>query len=207
MVTTPLGNALRQVAEQATPVDLVEQVRRGARRRRNRRAAIAGSMLAVIAAAAIPWAITRSGPVAASGPATCGAPVTAPLPSWARGGFQPPDTPVLHEVSTDGLMVAVLFGDPLTAPPAADHHNKVLWVSQPTAAEGNPSAPHFDDLQIDAHLAGSKLTVQRQVTSGPGPSYVDLPQPGCWQLTLHWFGHHDTMDLYYARQPSTEPTS
>ena len=100
MATTPLGNALRQVAEQAAPVDLVEQVRRGARRRRNRRAAIAGSMLAVIAAAAIPWAITRSGPVAASGPATCGAPVTAPLPSWARAGFQPPDTPVLHEVST-----------------------------------------------------------------------------------------------------------
>ena len=207
MATTPLGNALREVAEQATPVDLVEQVRRGAQRRRNRRAAIAGSMLAVIAAAAIPWAITRSGPVTASGPATCGAPVTAPLPNWARAGFQPPDTPVLHEVSTGGLMVAVLFGDPLTAPPSSDHHNKVLWVSQPTAAEGNPSAPHFNDLLIDAHLAGSKLTVERQVTGGPGPSYIDLPQPGCWQLTLHWFGHHDTMDLYYARQPSTEPTS
>ncbi len=207
MATTPLGNALRQVAEQATPVDLVEPVRRGARRRRNRRAAIAGSMLAVIAAAAIPWAITRSAPATASGPATCGAPATAPLPIWARAGFRPPDTPVLHEVSTHGLMVAVLFGNPLTAPPSSDHHNKVLWVSQPAAAEGNPSTPHFNDLEIDAHLAGSKLTVQRQVIGGPGNSYVDLPQPGCWQLTLQWFGHHDTMDLYYARQPSTEPTS
>lgn len=165
-------------------------------------------MLAVVAAAAIPWALTQYGLTSASGPAACGAPVTAPLPGWARGGFQPPDTPVLHEVSTRGLMVAVLFGNPLTAPPASDHRNKVLWVSQPAAPEGNPTLPHVDDLRIDAHLAASNLTVRRQVTGGPGPSYLDLPQPGCWQLTLHWFGHQDTINLYYAPpQPSTEPTS
>ena len=169
MATTPLGNALHQVAEQATPVDLVAQIRRGVRRRRNRRAAIVGSMLAVIAAAAIPWAITRSGPATASGPATCGAPVAAPLPSWARAGFQPPDTPVLHEVSTGGLMVAVLFGNPLTAPPSSDHHNKVLWVSQPTAAEGNPSAPHFNDLLIDAHLAGANSRSNGRSPAAPAP--------------------------------------
>jgi len=207
MATTPLGSALRQVADEVTPVDLVDRIRRSVHRRRNRRVVIGGSMLAVIAAATIPWALTKSGSTAASGPATCGAPVITPLPSWARGGFQPPDIPVLHEISAHGLMVAVLFGNPLTAPPASDHHNKVLWVSEPTAAEGDPTAPNFDDLQIDAHLTGSNLTVQREVTGGPGPSYLDLPQPGCWQLTLHWFGHNDTMDLYYAQQPATEPRS
>ena len=206
MATTALGNALRQVAEQATPVDLVERVRHGARRRRNRRAAVAGSMLVVIAAAVIPWAMTRPGPAVASGPASCGAPVTAPLPTWARAGFTPPDAPTVYEISNGGLMVAVLFNNPLTAAPSQEPTNKVLWVSKPTEAEGTSSDPHFNDLQIDAHLAGSQLTVQRQLDGGPGPSHFDMPQAGCWHLTMRWSGHHDTMDLYYGK-PSTKPTS
>ena len=33
-------------------------------------------------------------------------------------------------------MVAVLFGNPLTAPPSSDHHNKVLWVSAADSRRG-----------------------------------------------------------------------
>jgi hypothetical protein len=39
---------------------------------------------------------------------------------------------------------------------------------------------------------------ERQVEGGPGPSTIDLPDPGCWRLSLTWGGRTDTLDLEYV---------
>ena len=53
-------------------------------------------------------------------------------------------------------------------------------------------------LVIHAALAGTDRTATRSVAGGPGPSIIDLPAPGCWQLTLTWSGQRDTMSVPYA---------
>ena len=84
----------------------------------------------------------------------------------------------------------MLFGWPLTAPPAHDHQNKILRVAR-TSQGGDP-------LRIDARLAGSDDVVQRQVAGGPGPSVIDMPTAGCWRFDLVWSGHHDQVSVPYA---------
>jgi len=46
-----------------------------------------------------------------------------------------------------------------------------------------------------ARLVGDPIS--RIVQGGPGPSLVDLPAPGCWRLTLSWWGRRDSLDLKY----------
>jgi hypothetical protein len=91
--------------------------------------------------------------------------------------------------SDRGLMLAILFGTPLTAPPAADHNNKILWVAK-VGAEGAFS--------IDARLEGSDRRFRREIGPAPGPSIVDLPAAGCWHLELRWGSYTDTISLRYA---------
>jgi hypothetical protein len=55
-----------------------------------------------------------------------------------------------------------------------------------------------DTLRIGATLAGTGETAEREVRGGPGPSIIDLPEPGCWHVDLTWNGHHDAMDLTYV---------
>jgi len=98
-----------------------------------------------------------------------------------------------YEVAKNGDIAALLFADPLLAPPPLTHRNKILWVSR-LATNGSP-------LFISAQrVVGSNAVgqvVKRQVAGGPGPSIIDLPVAGCWQLNLRWSGHHDTVDLEY----------
>ncbi len=112
----------------------------------------------------------------------------APLPTWARDGFNPPDQSTTYVQGAGGDIVGVLFG-PLTAPPARDHQNKILWVAR--VSEGG------DPLRIAARLAGSGVAAAREVKGGPGPSIVDLPAAGCWRLDLTWSGHADRVDVPY----------
>jgi hypothetical protein len=115
------------------------------------------------------------------------------LPSWARAGFSEPRPRVTHVVGEQGRIAAILFGGELHSPPSADVNNKILWVSR-TGAEG--------PLQIRATLAGTGERADREVADGPGPSYVDLPAAGCWQLELQWGSapdQRDMMALVYAR--------
>ena len=121
----------------------------------------------------------------------CGGSVRrAPLPTWARDGFHPPDQSTVYVQGAGGDIVGVLFGWPLTAPPARDHQNKILWVAR--ASEGG------DPLRITARLAGSGAVVQRQVEDGPGPSIVDMPRAGCWRFDLTWSGHQDEVHVPYT---------
>jgi hypothetical protein len=116
-----------------------------------------------------------------------------PLPVWARAGFSG-DARAIYSLGRSGQIVAVLFGYPLSQPPAKGRNNKILWVASP-ASQGDANAD--PDLIIEARLNGKGDPVQRKVDGGPGPSIVDLPEAGCWRLSLSWGGRTDTIDLEY----------
>jgi hypothetical protein len=118
--------------------------------------------------------------------------VTDALPTWARAGFSGDGSGVPHVFSRAGDILGVLFGSPLSAPPATDHNNKILWVSKAPLTMGADN-----DLLISARLEATGETADAKVTGGPGPSIIDLPKAGCWRLTLRWAGNTDTMDLVY----------
>ncbi len=111
------------------------------------------------------------------------------LPTWARTGFSDPQPKMPHVLGHGGEITAILFGDPLTSPPLPDRANKVLWVPRETPLT-------YTRLAITARQGDR--TVTRKVDLGP--SYVDLPAPGCWQLTLKWAGHEDALNLHYVKQ-------
>jgi hypothetical protein len=94
-----------------------------------------------------------------------------------------------------GKIAAIQWADPLVSPPSTRYNNKILWVSR------RPSVPG-SDLQISAQkLIGDTPVgrlVHRTVTGGPGPSIINLPSAGCWQLKLRWSGRSDTLDLRYV---------
>ena len=94
-----------------------------------------------------------------------------------------------HVIGDRGDIVAAIFGYPLAVSRPQGTANKILWVSKSSGPPG--------DLLIEAELDGPGTSAARRVPGGPGPSIVDLPQPGCWHLTLTWPGHTDTMDLIY----------
>jgi len=133
-----------------------------------------------------------AGVLAGGGDCSAAAPDT-PLPTWARGGFSDPTRDQPHVLGARGDIVAILWAkkDALHAPPLADRHNKILWVSR---LPQRPMSP----LKIEAVLAGRHTTVYREVAGGPGPSYVDLPAAGCWTLNLSWSGHTDQVRLRYV---------
>jgi hypothetical protein len=118
-------------------------------------------------------------------------PPVSPLPVWARSGFTPPDVPMPHVTGTAGNIVAILWATPdaLHVPALPDRANKILWVSRVS------SGP----MTIRATLAGSTRSATVDLPDGPGPSYVDMPAPGCWTLHLSWGGHTDQLSLRYVR--------
>jgi hypothetical protein len=117
------------------------------------------------------------------------------LPDWARSGFSDPQPVAPHAVGRAGEIAAILFGDPLSSPPSTSHTNKILWV----ARQSFGSAP---TLKITAQrmngVAAVGASVESSVDGGPGPSIVDLPDPGCWRLTLDWGDRTDSIDLAYG---------
>jgi hypothetical protein len=134
----------------------------------------------------------------APGPTACQARVPLRLlPVWARAGFSSPKPRMPYVLGKDGRIAAIQFANPLVSPPSARYNNKILWVSRRpyVAAAGT-------DLQISAEkLVGNAPVgplVRRTVTGGPGPSIIDLPSAGCWQLKLRWSGRSDTLDLRYT---------
>ena len=94
-----------------------------------------------------------------------------------------------HVLGDDGKIAAILFGDPLTSPPDSERGNKILWVSRDEVVP-------LSDLQIRAEHDGE--VVNRVVRGGPGPSIIELPEAGCWHMTLRWSGRSDTLNLRYS---------
>lgn len=122
----------------------------------------------------------------ATGSACAGNVTTDPLPTWARAGFSTAGLNTPHVFGRQGDILAVLFVQ-LRVHQPADTSNKVLWVAK----------AGFGPLHISAHLEGSSKTVTRELPNGPGPSYVDMPAAGCWQMSLTWGGYHDSLALRY----------
>ncbi len=109
---------------------------------------------------------------------------TATLPTWARAGFSPEGLHTPHVFGANGEIVGILFVE-LRAHQPEGTNNKILWV----AKDG------LGALHITARLEGSDTTATRTVNLGP--SIVDLPAAGCWQMTLTWPGHSDTIAFRY----------
>jgi hypothetical protein len=184
------------VDDVAVPVVPARELAAAGGRRRRRRRVLAGAAAATAVAAVTagvlgpPWPrpdATTATPSAAG--ASCVDPVPSRvLPGWARAGFTDPDPRIPYVLGDDGHIAAILFVQPLTAPPSVDHTNKILWVSRVGTGP----------LRITATLADGSTTATRVVAGGPGPSTIDLPEPGCWHLTLRWGGRTDTLDLAYA---------
>jgi hypothetical protein len=138
---------------------------------------------------------TSARPAPANAPpvAACAADVPSRvLPPWARRGFTAAEPRMPYVLGAHGDIAAILFGNPLAAPPRPDLANKILWVSRTSPSPG--------PLSIEARLDGSRTVVTRTVPGGPGPSIIDLPRSGCWHLTLTWARQTDTLDLRYSRQ-------
>jgi hypothetical protein len=193
-----LSSAMRSSTATLTPSvqDLASAgLRRGQQLRRRRRVVVGATVVVTLAlgggvtAALVRTTGDSSTRTVASG--TCRAVVSdGVIPPWATAGFSDPHPAVPHVMSAKGEMVAILFGGALYSPPAKDVNNKILWVTRPSADSG--------PLHIDAALAGTDIRARRSL-GAPGPSYVDLPRPGCWHLTLRWGKHVDTMDLEYVK--------
>lgn len=121
---------------------------------------------------------------------SCGTVRNDVLPPWARAGFSDAEPKIAHVMGANGSITAILFGQPLTSPPAPDHRDKILWVSR-----FPQSVP--EDLHITAD--DGRRTVERVVPGGPGPSIINLPSAGCWRMSLAWGRHRDSLALRYVK--------
>jgi hypothetical protein len=178
-------------------------------RRRRRRRWIRGTGAVLLAVAGVTTWVLADGPAGtqrtaggtAARPATADACASAvvygSLPVWARAGFSPPSLAMPYVLGARGDIAAVLWArhDPLVMPTPPGRNNKILWVSKLPVPIGST-------LQISARLLSGGTAVgpvqRRAVAGGPGPSLIDMPSAGCWQFTLRWSGHTDTVDLAYA---------
>ena len=179
-----------------------------ARQRRRRRWYRGTGAVLLVAAGVTTWvllkpsagapraaSVTASQPVPAS---SCAATVVyGSLPTWARAGFSPPSVAMPHVLGSRGDIVAVLWAqhDPLVTPTPPNRANKILWVSKLPVSVGSSLEITARQLIGGAAVGAVQL---RTVLGGPGPSTIDMPTAGCWQFTLRWSGHVDTVNLPYA---------
>lgn len=160
--------------------------------RANRWAGLGTAGLAVLTAGCTAAGPGTGTPSAAPAAPPCRSVVTRDaLPAWARAGFSDDGAGVPHVFSERGDLIAVLFRYPPAASDDPAEGTKILWVSR---LPGEPGRP----LRIEATRAGTATTLIREVPGGPGPSSVQLPAAGCWQLVLSWSGHRDRMALDFG---------
>jgi len=136
---------------------------------------------------------------ARSATAAAGACVAAPIhrgapPAWTASawsssspGFRLPYSLASGNSAAAFLWVRLRAGDP------SNPTNKVLWVMR-YPRQGTP-------LRILARWGASAAVTARSswpADSSPGeiyPSYLNLPRPGCWELTLSWSSHVARLDV------------
>lgn len=129
------------------------------------------------------------GKTCAAAPVHTGAPPRWTAAAWAGSpGFRVP-----YAVAGGDSAAAFFFARPLRAGHPTNPFNKVLWVVR-AARNGKP-------LRIVARRGGQTVRITRRADAGPGeiyPSYVDLPSPGCWRLSLAWGRHRARIDVAVA---------
>jgi hypothetical protein len=154
---------------------------------------------ATVAVTALGASSTAAGaPARASAAMTCvpapihrGAPPPWTAPAWADSspGFRIP-----YALASGRAAAAFFFAPTLRAGHPTNPANKVLWVVR-YPRDGSP-------LRVVArsgegrHLQTVRLSFPDDADPGEiYPSYVDLPTPGCWMLTLHWSTRTATIDV------------
>jgi hypothetical protein len=103
-----------------------------------------------------------------------------------------------YELGTHREIAAILWADPLLAPPPTTHDNKILWVSRVS----DTGSPLFIAAQRIRKARSVGPVAHREVFGGPGPSIIDLPASGCWLLNLRWSGHTSVLYLQYRDNPT-----
>jgi hypothetical protein len=155
-----------------------------------------GRLCVLVALAALAVLPAGAADAASSAPAICSPAVSnGVLPPWARGGFSEAKPRIAHVTGRSGTIMAILFANPLEAPPPKTHNNKILWVARP-GTQTYTNLWIAAQRMLGAHNVGGR--VSRLVRGGPGPSIINLPAAGCWRLALHWAGHSDTLDVRYV---------
>ena len=120
---------------------------------------------------------------------------TAPAFSDSSPGFAPP-----YALASGDSAGAFFFAHPVRAGHPTNPDNKVLWIVR-YPRNGNP-------LEITARFGADPSIVVRAswpADSEPGeiyPSYLDLPRPGCWSLTLAWGVHRASIDVHVSEPAS-----
>jgi hypothetical protein len=122
-------------------------------------------------------------------------PVDGVIPGWARSGFHPAAYRMYYELGRSDRIVALLWAHPLRSPQSPRYFNKILWVSR-LPVNGSPTLIRAQQMK-GTHDVGMPVT--ETVVGGPGPSYLNMPSPGCWRMTLTWSGYRDSLDLDYVR--------
>jgi hypothetical protein len=135
-------------------------------------------------------------PGAARASGGCGATplLLGSAPGWASSANPPP---IRYALAERGQAAGFLFGYPLMAGNPQPYSDKILWIvasprgGMPLQLTGHP-----------LHVARPVVSSAWPADSSPGeiyPSEIEVPAPGCWQFTLSWNGHTDTVDLWYVR--------
>jgi hypothetical protein len=150
----------------------------------------------VLAAVVLATALAPS-TASASGGACHSAVHHGVLPSWARTGFSDPRPRMPHVLGRSGDIAAIVFGYPLLSPPSQTRANKILWVSRRPVKPGSDLRIRAQRMRGDRHVG---THVVRVIRGGPGPSYLNLPAPGCWRLTLQWSARSDELDVDFLRR-------
>jgi hypothetical protein len=115
-------------------------------------------------------------------------------PGWASSANPPR---IRYALAERGQVAGFVFGYPLMAGNPQPYSDKILWVVA-SPRDGMP-------LRVTGHPLGAAAPVVSSTwpaDSAPGeiyPSGIVVPSPGCWQFTLSWNGHTDTVDLWYVR--------
>jgi hypothetical protein len=95
-----------------------------------------------------------------------------------------------------GSAAAFLFGYPLRAGNPQGRANKILWIVR-LPRDASPLKVRAKPLDH----GGPVVTRSWPPDSEPGqiyPSYLNVPRPGCWRVTVRWAGHSDSLDLEYG---------
>ena len=122
-----------------------------------------------------------------------------PPPAWTAAAWSDssPGFTVPYALASDDAAGAFFVANPLRAGHPRNPSNKVLWIVR------FPRDGH--SLTITARLSthpSDKVQISRPADSSPGeiyPSYVDLPNPGCWRLSLAWGPHRARIDVQVKR--------
>ena len=117
------------------------------------------------------------------------------IPGWASSGFHPAAYHMYYELGRSDRIVALLWARPLRSPQSPRYANKILWVSR-LPVNGSPMLIGAQQMKGTRDVG---MPVTETVVGGPGPSYVNMPSPGCWRMTLTWSGYRDSLDLDYVQ--------